>query len=199
MGYTTIIDIIGSVIAGGILLLILTRTNASAVENSYDNSSDLAVQQSLTNIVQILEYDFRKVGYCEDYKKIPDPTQAILSADSTSIKFIADINNDGSLDTVYYRLGPTSELTSTPNPNDRFLYRTVSDSAASNTKMIVTQFNLLYFDGLGNQISFPITTPSAISSMQITITVQNAEAYNSKYVTSYWRQIRMASRNLHNR
>jgi len=54
MGYTTILDIIGSVIIGGFILLILYRTNASATENTYNNGSDLIVQEDITTIVQIL-------------------------------------------------------------------------------------------------------------------------------------------------
>jgi hypothetical protein len=201
MGYATILDIIGSIIAGGFLLLILARTNASAIQNTYNNNSDLITQQNLSTVVLLLENDFRKIGYMGDWSKAGqiDPTKAILYADSTSIKFIGDIDNDGVMDTVYYYVGPTSELSGTPNPNDRILYRSVSGTLTKSGSMGITQFSLAYFDDFGNQLSFPISAPGAIEEIQITLQVQNTEAYNGQYVTSYWRQIRLAARNLKNR
>ena len=207
MGYATILDIIGSIIAGGFLLLILARTNASAIQNTYNNNSDLITQQNLSAVVMLLENDFRKIGYMGDWTKAGqiDPTKAILYADSTRIKFIGDINNNGIMDTVYYYVGPTSELSGTPNPNDRILYRSVTSTNSSNNtltksgSMGITQFGLTYFDDFGHQLSFPITVPGTIAEIQITLQVQNTEAYNGQYVTSYWRQIRLAARNLKNR
>ena len=199
MGFTTILDIIGSVIIGGFILLILYRTNASATENTYNNGSDLIVQEDITTIVQILENDFRKIGYCEDWTKIPDPTKSIIYADSSSIKFLTDTQNNGTVDTLYYYLGPTSDLPNTPNPNDRILYRQVDDNPPQGISLGVTEFNMLYFGALGDTLGFPIVTTGAISSMQITIRVENSESYNYKYVDAFWRQIRLAARNLRNR
>ena len=207
MGYATILDIIGSIIAGGFLLLILARTNASAIQNTYNNNSDLITQQNLSTVVMLLENDFRKIGYMGDWKKAGqiDPSKAILYADSIHIKFIGDINNNGVMDTVYYYVGPTSELSGTPNPNDRILYRSVTSTNSSNNtltksgSMGITQFGLTYFDDFGHQLSFPITAPGTIAEIQITLQIQNTEAYNGQFVTSYWRQIRLAARNLKNR
>jgi len=199
MGYTTILDIIGSVIIGGFILLILYRTNASATENTYNNGSDLIVQEDITTIVQILENDFRKIGYCEDWTKIPDPTKAIIYADSSSIKFLTDTRNNGTVDTLYYYLGSVNDLPNTPNPNDRCLYRQINGGIPQGISLGVTEFNMLYFGALGDTLSFPILTTGAISSMQITIRVENSEAYDSTYVDAFWRQIRLAARNLRNR
>ncbi len=207
MGYATILDIIGSVIAGGFLLLILARTNGNAIQNTYNNNSDLITQQNLSAVVQLLENDFRKIGYCGDWTKAGqfDPTKAIIYADSSSIKFLGDVNNDGTMDTIYYYEGPTSELSGTPNPNDRILYRSITSTNASDNSLIksgsmgITQFNLTYYDDFGNQVSTPVSAPGSISEIQITLQVQNTEAYNGQYVTSYWRQLRLAARNLKNR
>ncbi len=199
MGSTTILDIIGSVIIGGFILLILYRTNASATENTYNNGSDLIVQEDITTIVEILENDFRKIGYCEDWTKIPDPTKSIIYADSSSIKFLTDTQNNGTVDTLYYYLGPTSDLPNTPNPNDRILYRQIDSNPPQGISLGVTEFNMLYFGALGDTLSLPIATPGAIASMQITIRVENSAAYNNKYEDAFWRQIRLAARNLRNR
>ncbi len=198
MGYSTIIDIISSSVIGGLLLLILLRTNASAVQNTYLNGQDLVNQEDLTTVVEILQHDFRKIGYCKDWTKI-DPRKAILSADSTSIKFLTDTKNNGNVDTLYYYLGSTSELSGTPNPSDRLLYRVKNSEVPKSSNLGITEFNLSYFDTFGDTLSFPITDPGKIASIQISVRVENPYAYNNNYKTAFWRQIRLAEPNLSNR
>lgn len=199
MGFSTLIDILGSVIVGGMLLLILFRLNDAATENTYNYGGELIVQQNLVEVVQLLEYDFRKIGYCKDWEQIPDPSKSIIMADSNAISFLTDYNSDGIVDTMHYYLGPDSSLTSTPNPNDRILYRIVNNNPEAGANLGVTEFNLLYYDALGNPISFPISVPGQIYIMQINIKVESTVAYDEKYSSVFWRQIRMAARNLNNR
>ena len=199
MGYTTILDIIGSVIIGGLIMLILFRMSDAASQNTYNNSQELVVQTNLTTIVGILENDFRRIGYCKLYNKIPISNTAIISADSTSISFLTDTKNNGDVDTSSYYVGPTSELSATPNPNDRLLYRVVNNETPKSINVGLTEFKLLYFDTWGDTLSFPITTTKAITSIQISIQIEDAEAYGNEYVSAFWRQIRLAARNLTNR
>lgn len=72
MGFSTLIDILGSTLIGGLILLILFRMNDSSVENHYLNSGEMIVQSNLLSVIELLEHDFRKIGYCEEYNKIPD-------------------------------------------------------------------------------------------------------------------------------
>ncbi len=199
MGFSVLLDIIGSTIIGGILMMNLFQINNSAVENSYTGTGELIAQTNLATIVQILEFDVRKIGYCADWEKIPIPTEAIISADSTGIDYLTDVDSDGIVDTMHYYLGPTSELLSTPNPRDRILYRVVNSEVPVGVNLGVTQFNLTFFDVLGNPISFPIAVPGEIYTMQIDITVEDVSAYDEKYSTAFWRQIRLAAKNLRNR
>jgi hypothetical protein len=60
MGFSTLIDILGSTLVGGMLLLILLRLNDASIENTYVYGGDLMVQQNLVSVVELLEYDFRK-------------------------------------------------------------------------------------------------------------------------------------------
>ena len=199
MGYSTILDIIGSVIIGGLILLILFRLSDAAAQNTYNNSQELIVQTNLTSLVETLEYDFRKIGYCADYTKIDNPSKAIISADSTSISFLTDVNNDGNVDTLHYYVGPTSELASTPNPRDRLLYRVIDSETPHSANLGLTEFKLMYFDPLGDTLHFPISSPGEIASIQISIKVEDVESYSNEYVSAFWRQIRLSARNLNNR
>lgn len=199
MGTNVILDILGSIVIFGILMLTLFRIVDSATANTYKGSGDLITQQNLASIVQVLEYDLRKIGYCADWEKIPAPSLSILLADSTKIKFLTDVDEDGNIDSLFYYLGPTSELTNTSNPRDRFLYRVTNNEAPVGVNLGVIQFQLTYFNSLGNQLDFPISVPGEVHSMEIELAVENVDAYNQEYSTAYWRQIRLAARNLRNR
>lgn len=200
MGISTILDIIGSVFVGGLLLLILFRLNTSATGTLYNSNAEMNVQQAMVSVVQVLESDFRKIGYCKDWTKIPDPSKSILYADSNSIKFLTDVDNNGVVDSIYYYIGPTSELLNSPNPRDRLLYRVVNTDQAKSSNVGITKFTLKYFDALKNPINEdPVSLPALISSIQIDVQVENTEAFDSVYTVAFWRQIRLAARNLSNR
>lgn len=217
MGFSSLLDILGSTLIGGMLLMILLRMNDAAVQNTFIRTGDLIVQQNLTSIVELLEFDLRKIGYCENWESLPDPTRAILSADSNSITFLTDVaidsshlTGDGIVDTLKYWLGPVNEarVAGTPNPRDRILYRQVNNDPPLSSNLGVTQFSLKYFNALGNEItSMPSQPPLGIITMQIDITVENPAAYgneNSEDVYSedraaFWRQIRLAAPSLRNR
>lgn len=211
MGFSTLIDILGASLIGGMIMLILFRMNDATIESHYLNSGELIVQSNLVSIVELLEHDLRKVGYCEQWEKIPDPTIAILKATDTSITFLTDVSQseaiqigDGNVDTLKYWVGkPTDpEVIGTPNPKDRILYRQVNNHEPFSANLGLTQFRLKYFNALGNEItSMPATPPLGIITMQIDITVENTAAYGdeaekdvySKDRSAFYRQIRLAA------
>ncbi len=203
MGFTTILDIIGSTIIGGFLILLLWRIDDASIKNVYNSSEELILQRNLTTSVMILEKDFRRIGYCKNYYALPT-TANIVSATDTSIAFRSDINDNGNVDIINYYIGSTSELTSTPNPRDRYLYRVVNNEIPVKVNLGITQFRLTYFDVFGNNLTPPITNFSSISSVQIDVAVENVVGYGgntageeqNKYSTAYWRQIRVSAMNL---
>lgn len=199
MGIASIFDLIGSVIIGGVLLITLIKINDSATRNTYGFTGELVVQENLVTSVEVLEYDFRKIGYCEDPFAIPNTKRAILYADSTDITYLTDVNFDGIPDTMRYYLGPTSELSHTPNPDDRMLYQEINGDRAG-VNLGITLFKIKYFGALGEELSLPRSfPPTGIFSMQIDIRIENTSAYDEEYRYAFWRQIRLASRNLENR
>ena len=172
-------------------MTIAWRLSDAATEKTYNNSGELALQQNLATVAQIIEWDFRKIGYCADWNKLPDPTKAILYADTSAIKFLTDVDADGNLDSIYYYLGPTSELSMTENPRDKILYRVENDETPAPSNLGITRFYMVYFDALGDSIHLPVANYGLI--------VENVAAYDEKYSSAYWRQIRMVARNLKNR
>jgi type II secretory pathway component PulJ len=199
MGFSTLIDILGSTIIGGMLIMILFRLNDAAVQNTYNYGADLIVQQSLVEVVQLLEYDFKKIGYCRNWTKIANPTNAIIVADSNRIKFITDLNNESNVDTLYYYVGPTDSLTSTPNPSDRMLFRVENHRTPKSANLGITNFKLVYYDALNNKLTTPVADPSRIQTIQLDLTIESSYSYANDYSKVFWRQIRLAARNLRNR
>jgi hypothetical protein len=196
MGFTTIIDIVGSIIISGILMTIAWRLSDAATEKTFNNNGELTLQENLTTIASIVEYDFRKIGYCANRNNLPNPSKSIPYADTSSIKFYTDIDGDGNVDSIHYYLGPTSELTGTPNPRDRLLYRVVNNETPVSSNLGITQFYIRYFDVFDEEITPPVTLLGQIASMEITIVVENVAAYDEQYSSAFWRQIRLASRNV---
>ena len=223
MGIAVILDVLGSMIVGGILLLTLFRMNDSATRNTYNFSGELTLQENLVATVEVIEYDFRKIGYCEDPLKLPHPeANAILYADTNRIKFLTDLlvtayddpnpRGDENLDTLEYILNP-AYISGTPNPNDRMLYRVVNGNPTG-VNLGITYFRIRYFrdssTASGSTTLAEILpkdlpkiytpgSPTGITALQIDVQVENTASYdpgNNPYRQAFWRQIRLSSRNL---
>ena len=199
MGFSTLIDIMGATIIGGILLIMVNSLNGRAVETNMIYGSDKLLQIEVVQLADLIERDFRKIGYCEDPSKISDSTKFIISADTSQIKFITDLNRDGNLDTLEYYVSSTAALSHTINPRDRILYRKLSAYPYEKTLNVssnITLFYLRYFDALNAELSSPVTSPTLIAYMEISFKVEDSEAYDEQYSEAYWQQVRLTSRNL---
>jgi type II secretory pathway component PulJ len=200
MGYATIIDIAGSILIGGMMLGIILKLNNTASWNVYSNSGELNSQQNLATMSLILENDFRKIDYCADYTNIQDPANAIIAADSASIKFLSDLNKNGVMDTVNYYLGPATELNSTANPRDKILYRIVNNAAKMGSDAGITRFYMVYFDVNGDTIHTPVSSAnlSLINDIELNMNIENV-TIDSSLANSYWRQSRLTVPNIKHR
>ena len=210
MGTSSIIDIIASAVVAGLLLLIALRLNAQASETSMIYNGSVTLQQNMVVLVGWIERDFRGIGYCKDYTKVPIPQKAIRLADSSKIRFWTDVNNTGNLDSITWYVGPTSEMSSTENPRDRKIYRVVNNGTPVGWNLGVTQFKLQYYDVDGDLLSTPVAQPALIYSMQISLACESPVPFAEEYRTTtsadsladfqvFWRQLRLAARNLKNR
>ena len=162
------LDLIGSFIIAGTLLLSVLNLNASLVDSSYQNTLDLIVQQNLTALGKLIRYDFCKIGY-----GVADTTTAILLADSTQITFQTDIDRDGDVDTLRYYISEPSGAGSTLNPEDRLLYRVVNSEPAEGDAWGVTKFELRYLDASGSETG----DPGSIRAIEVALTLQGAYPY----------------------
>ncbi len=131
------LDVAGSFVIGEIVILIFANLNLSISAAASDNLFSGTVQRGLTSAVDLIEYDFYKIGYRNSGNKIE-------IADSNEIRFYSDIDNDGVSDELHYFLGDAESFTETSNPNDFLLTREKNE-----------KYRLLQF--LWLTLSLPIT------------------------------------------
>ena len=199
MGSTTLIDLVGSILVSGLLLLTALQLNEKSVQTTFDSQAGLTVQQNLVELVEYLQYDFRKIGYCKDATKLPSSAANtfIQKGDTSTIWFLSDVSNSGKVDTVKYWLG-NSVITGCPNPRARLLYRQVDSGTPTASNLGVTEFTLDYYDVFGDLLDTPFRTPNQAQYIVVNIRMEPIAAYDSDYSSNFviWRQTRMVSRNL---
>lgn len=191
-----IIDLIGSCVLAAYVVFLGLRLNLSVVGSADASGANLNVQESLVDIVRTIEWDFRKMGF-----GLPDPKYSIAIADSDHLRFRGDIDRDGDIDSVDWYVG--SPLTSTPNPNIRVLYRRVNMGTPVGSALGVTQFKLRYLtqDGVPTNVLTQMwiveTTLKVESPYKVQTQIGEPQEYEDMgYAAAFWRQTRLASRNI---
>src|SRR4030042_1383465 len=135
-----LLELVGSTIIGGLVILMILQVNSSILDSSTTLSMDKLSQTNLTSLVEEIEYDLRKIGF-----KATTGAK-IITAGTNTISYRCDIDNNGTIDTVAYLMSDTTALSSTANPRDRLLYRTVNGSPSNLTSNLgVTNFRLWYY------------------------------------------------------
>jgi hypothetical protein len=200
----SLLDLLASTIFGGVLLIIIVNASDIATENNGKFNGDEVVQEMLVSTARILEGEFRNMGF-----GISRDSSAVRFADTSRITFLcAEPNSMTTIDTIKYRLGPTSELLKTKNELDRFLYRKVNNQAELAVG-VVTLFKLKYLNVTGDSLPTPVTPDrlSEIYVVELTLEVQNPAAISRQaalinpgertalYSSSLWQQTRLASQN----
>ncbi len=202
---STMLDIIFAIILGAAILLIVLNANATLREVWSVYNGDVMVQSALVSNAQIIEGEFRNMG-CG----IGSTDSTIRIALDTCIQFTRKMRpENANVDTIKYYSGSSSELTSTNNNTDRYLYRQVNSTQAQRVG-ILTQFRLRYFDGKGEELATPVDPGDlfSIRIIEVTMYVQSPNAIyrdpstvkpgeqDAFYSTGLWKQTRLASQNL---
>jgi hypothetical protein len=193
---SVILDLLGSVVIAGFVILIGLRLNQTIAGNADASKANVNVQESMVEIVRTIEYDFRKIGY-----KVPEEQWAIIDTSSTMITFLSDIDDNGAIDVVKWWAGP--KITTLPNPNTVMLYRQVNSETPTSSNLGVTNFKLRFLDQEGKDPdSF-----GGIYIIEITLQVESPYKVQDQvnpdlnydemgYAVAFWRQTRLASRNI---
>jgi hypothetical protein len=138
----------GSTFIGGMILLLIIKLNLYSTSVSYSSDNELKLQQNAKTIAEILNYDLRKVGYNHN-------GTALLIADSTHMKFYADINAPGTtghgvVDVVEYFVLDSTNASGTSNTRDIVLVRVVNGSdSITGPSLGLVKIRFSYYNGAG--------------------------------------------------
>lgn len=206
MGSSTLIDILSSMLIGGLLFLVALRMNDQATSATFQCEEELTVQENLTDLVEVLESDFRKIGYNSNPLVPFNNGQYIEVADTSDIKFVADLDNSGNYSTVEWKLNKNILNKAS---GARELDRIITDPKGNVTTYSyasagVTTFLMQYYDKnvpVDTLTNLPIInngTNMTVQTIQLTLSVVPTAAYDTAYSSSVlvWRQKRLASMNL---
>jgi hypothetical protein len=171
------LSLIGSVIIGGLFLLNLLGFQSDLRDHSFANTNDLMVQQNAMDMIELLEWDFQKIGFGVD-------STVFALSDSIAIVYHTDLGADGVIDTVRYFISDTTAASSTPNPRDRILYKYINGKPQVGAALGVTSFKLKYFDING----FEANELKKITTIEVTLEVESTIPYNGEYSRFLWRK-----------
>ena len=176
------LDVVGSFVIGGMVILIFANLNISISVAASENLFSGIVQGGLTSATDLIEYDFYKIGYRNSGNNIE-------IADSNEIKFYSDIDNDGVTDELHYFLGDAKTFTETSNPNDFLLTREKNEEIPA-ASIPVVDFKLTYYDSLGQKIDYTLLSSQSerdkIKTLRVRMKCESADMIDDHYEAVEW-------------
>ncbi|MBE0538205.1 MAG: hypothetical protein IH620_00720 [Ignavibacterium sp.] len=142
-----LLDLFGSIFIAGLLLLMILKLNLFATNANYYSDNELKLQQNAKTMAEIINYDFRKIGY--NYTGT-----AITVAQPKQIKFYADLDapgttGHGTMDIVEYYLSDSTKASGTANLRDKILYRIVNNDTIGGPSLGLVNLNFAYLNSKG--------------------------------------------------
>jgi hypothetical protein len=173
---STLLDMVGSFVVGGLLLLMILNVNGNVSDQSTLDQLELTVQENMAELVNEIEFDFRKIGY-----HVPNAALSIVRVDTSAIIFRGDIDNNGTVDSISYVLESPANVHGTVNPRDRILRRSVN-GVSQGGSLGVVRFLVTVRD-----ISGAVTTDlTLVKVINYSLVVENAFPIDTTYARSAW-------------
>jgi hypothetical protein len=164
------VDMITSAVIFGVLALTVARVQANINVTMFQNQHNVVTQTNAVELARQIEWDFAKIGHRVTGQKIS-------AADSSEIRFVADLDNKHVLNNVRYYVGDTSQCAMTMNAHDYPLYR-VQDGRVVKQNWGLTSFRIVYYDKMDQKIPTPITSAAnleKIHSIKVAFQLESAE------------------------
>jgi len=154
------IGLSGSFIIGGIVLMTLIVIFLRFNDTTQEMVLNEIAQSSLSDLSNVIDYDFNKIGY-----RVSSATK-ITSIDTNAITFLADLNNDGTVDSVSYYTGDFN--------NALNLVRRTTATSVQEWRIRIDRFYVEGYDSLNN-LTY---NTSNIRSLQVEI-ISNADEFTT--------------------
>lgn len=149
------INLSGSFIVGGIVLLSLLYIHFRVVDFNRSQIINEFTESTMTNMADVLDYDFNKIGY----RVSTNPK--ISSINNSSIAFLADLDNNGSVDSVKYFTRVTNGI--------QYLVRRTTIGSVKESQVVINNFAMQGYDSLNNSTF----TVSSIKSIDVQVVIDN--------------------------
>lgn len=169
-GFTLIETLVTLVIVAvvGLSLFSVLQVSQKSVQ---DQKAIIETQQNARIALNAIAEDFRHVSYGKD------ATQASIDyANTDSVQFVADLFDTDGAEIITYSLMADGDA-DTPNPNDRILVKTVTDttgavlvSAPQSYGLASNGLSIRYFNGIGQELLPPVPQPELIGEIQVSVT-----------------------------
>ena len=184
----SLLDTIGAGVIGASIIFMVLSLNMQMNTVSIQISEHNMIQSSYTTTMDILSYDLHKMGYRAN-------GEIVMVADSAKLKYCVDLGDNGFVDTVLYTASTTEEDSI---GNAIYLRRVVNNGEEKNIG-IVSEFNLSYFDSLGNTINYldlaMASNRARIRTIEVLMELTVEEEDTTGYKDVNWR-VRVQPKNL---
>lgn len=157
-------------IIGTALILLILNINFQVSDFQSEQSQENVLFLNIKTATEILDFNLKRIGY----KSTQNP---IDYADSSSIKFYSDIDDNNTVDSIEIKLLPTN--TPTENPNDSRLVLILNSQIHDILPNGVVGFKLEYFD-INNQ---PVTEKLFIKRIKYTVNLETISPIENKYLS----------------
>ncbi len=176
------IDIIGSTIIRGAIILVILNLNVSLNNALSQKTVRAALKQKMVVPAQILTDDIRLAGYNQSGSKV------FPMARANEIQFLADLNSDSTADIVHYYLGAAPA-----GSTHRVLYRQLNLGASFALASDVVSLSFFYYSSLGSAIS-PGDNKLGIKFISVKLKIESntqviegvGTGNTARYETAYW-------------
>jgi hypothetical protein len=144
-----LLDILSASFVGGIILLMILKLNIFMSNTGFLSDNELQMQQNAKTHAEIINYDFRKIGYRYN-------NTAMITAEKKKIKFVGDLQRPGetgfgNIDTLEYFVLDSTYATGTTNPRDIILVRVLNNKdTLIGGSLGLVDINFSYLDSLSS-------------------------------------------------
>jgi hypothetical protein len=173
-------DYVASAIVFGILMVTIASIQININSTLYENTFSVRVQGNAVALASQLEHDILKAGYRV-------ASGAISVADTSRLTFTSDMNNTGTVVTLAYSTGDSTQLTATTNVHDFPLYRSEAGASVKQNWGLI-YFKFSYYDSTMHRLDdVPLDSEDRglIRAIQASFIVQSPEPVISDADTTW--------------
>jgi hypothetical protein len=158
--------------------------NFAFSNNSMQTTLQVVAKNRAQTISQTLTADFKRMGYGVAGSQVTDVITTL--EDSTKISFEADLDNDGTPESITWHYQVNTKYTASANPDDYVLTRTVGSETYTYPAV---SFKFTFYDSGYN----PTSTIADVSRIGVEVVCESSEAISTgngqeQYGRAFWQR-----------